>query len=94
MEIKVNDEVFGCNNITSSVRLMSIPNRASPSSGVISSKTSATPGRNQSLIPNTICIVVVGFCCFPPHISLPVKLILSFKKFQRIISVCNWLLQV
>lgn len=45
---------FGCSHVTSSVRLISIPNLSSPCFGVNSTNFSSNPGKNHSLIP---CII-------------------------------------
>lgn len=59
---------------------MFIPNRASPSSGINSTGTSATPGRYHSLMPCTIWRVVPEFVCLHQPNSLPVELVFSFEK--------------
>lgn len=64
---------------TSSVRLMSIPKRSSPGSNVISSTTSATPGKNQSLMPCIVWIVASWFCCSPQIDSFPANWVFIFN---------------
>lgn len=77
---RVDDVMFRV-HVTSSVRLMFIPNRVSPSSGISSTGTSATPGRYHSLMPCTIWGAAPEFCC----LDRPVELFFSFnKKFQNI----------
>lgn len=69
--------------VTSSIRLMSIPKRVSPGSGIISSRISATPGRNHSLIPCNIWTGVLLLFCPPQLNSLPVHKVFSFHWRHR-----------